>query len=283
MSDRGGVSRLPIDRGGVRPGRRIVAGLTGGLAAAVLLAACSSGSSVHSATGPGSKLPATTVPTGPAPLYVAVGASETTGTGTDVPLLQAWPRVLYRDAMPQRTVFVNMGIPGATLSQALQQEVGPTVALRPTIVTVWLNVNDILAGVSAADFEGDLGNLVHQLRRGGATRVLVANTPPVDGLPAYLACRPDPPVALPPCRADTVLPPPDQVDALVDAYNAATQRIVTREGAALVDLHALGLAERQAGIADALISSDGFHPNAGGAQAVATAFGDVLRQTGPLG
>lgn len=241
------------------------------------LAACSSGSR---AGGP----PTTSGAAAAAgPLYVAVGASETTGIGADTPLREAWPRVLFRSAMPVNTVFVNMGIPGATVAQALTSEVAPALDLKPTIVTVWLNVNDIIAGVPAGQFERDLDSLVHQLRRGGQARVLVANAPPVDRLPAYLACRPDPPASAPACRAaGGVLPPPDEVDALVDAYNAATARVAAAEGATLVDLHAVGLAARAAGIEDALVSGDGFHPNAGGYQQVATAFAEALKRSGPL-
>ncbi|MDQ3978932.1 MAG: SGNH/GDSL hydrolase family protein [Actinomycetota bacterium] len=220
--------------------------------------------------------------TGPPPVYVAVGASETTGIGAEVPLRDAWPRVLFRSAMPENTIFVNMGIPGATVAQALRDELPRALEQKPTIATVWLNVNDILAGVPPAQFERELGMLVNGLRRGGATRVLVANTPPLDRLPAYLACRPSPPPSAPPCRYDEGLPPPEVVDQLVDEYNAATVRVVDREGAHLVDLHAVGMAARAAGIEQALISNDGFHPNSGGYQRVATAFAEVLRRTGPL-
>lgn len=246
---------------------------------AVGLLATSCSPSPHHAAAPADPPAAA----GPPPSYVAVGASETTGIGADTPLREAWPRVLYRTAMPEDTVFVNMGIPGATVATALQQEVPQAVGLSPTVVTVWLNVNDIMAGVSPSDFERDLGSLVHQLRRGGATRVLVANTPPLDHLPAYLACLPDPAPALPPCRLGDNVPTPDAVNQRVDDYNAATARIAGREGASLVDLHALGLAARAAGIEDALVSPDGFHPNAGGYQAVATAFADALRKGGPIG
>ena len=247
--------------------------------AGLALAACSGGGSGR-AGGPTTIAPAAP---GSAPLYISVGASETTGVGSEVPLREAWPRVLYRDSMPAGTVFVNMGIPGATVAQALQFEVPRTVDQKPAIVTVWLNVNDIIAGVPVADFERDLGTLVRQLRRGGATRVLVANTPPIDHLPAYRACRPDPPAAAPPCRAPNGdLPPPDEVNQAVADYNAATARIVDREGASLVDLFAVGMRSRAAGIEDALVSPDGFHPNAGGYQLVATAFAEVLRKTGPL-
>ena len=219
---------------------------------------------------------------GPPPVYVAVGASETTGIGAESPLRDAWPRVLFRTAMPEDTIFINAGIPGATVAQALKEELPLALEQHPTIVTVWLNVNDLIAGVSPPQFERDLGTLIRGLRRGGATRVLVANTPPLDRLPAYLACRPDPPASAPPCRFPDQLPDPDVVNGLVDDYNAATARVVEREGAHLVDLHAVGLAARQAGIDQALISNDGFHPNAGGYQRVATAFAEVLRRTGPL-
>src|SRR4051794_15124063 len=78
---------------------------------------------------------------GPPVTYVAVGASESVGVGTDDPLREAWPQVLYRNALPRRTVFVNLGIPGATVERALTDEVDQAVALSPTVVTVWLNVN----------------------------------------------------------------------------------------------------------------------------------------------
>lgn len=244
----------------------------------VLLAACSTPtrqSPVPAAPPPDPNAP-------PPPVYVAVGASETTGVGTELPLRDAWPRVLFRTAMPANTQFVNMGVPGATVAQALQIEVAPAVDLKPTVVTVWLNVNDLIAGVPAATFERDLGSLVRQLRRGGATRVLVANTPPIDHLPAYRACRPNPPAAGPPCRGNVELPAPEAVNELIAAYNDATARVAEREGAAVVDLNAVGMAARQAGIATALVSGDGFHPNAGGHQLVANAFADVLRKMGPL-
>ena len=255
---------------------------------AVLGAGCrSDNGTAGTAGGNSAKSPAvpadgTTAPALPPPVYVAVGASETTGIGAEVPLRDAWPRVMFRTAMPENTFFVNMGIPGATVAQALREELPLALEQRPTIVTVWLNVNDIIAGVTPQQFEGELRMLVNGLRRGGATRVLVANTPPLDRLPAYLACRPDPPASVPPCRFDGGLPGPDVVNQLVDDYNAATARVVDQEGAHLVDLHAVAMAARAAGIDQALVSNDGFHPNAGGYQRVATAFAEVVRRTGPL-
>jgi len=209
--------------------------------------------------------------TGPPPVYVAVGASETTGMGSDQPLRDGWPRVLHRIALPPGAVFVNMGIPGATVAQALAEELGQARAARPNLVTVWLNVNDMTRGVSTAEYERQLESLVRSLRGDGSVRVLVANTPPLDQLPAYKSGR-----------LLAALPSPDMVQALVADYNAAIARVVQRQGARLVDLHAVGLAARAAGTDAALVSRDGFHPSTAGHAAVAQAFADALRSSGPL-
>lgn len=209
--------------------------------------------------------------TGPAPLYVSVGASETTGVGSDQPLRDAWPRVLHRTALPPGSIHVNMGIPGATVAQALAEEVPQTVEARPNLVTVWLNVNDITRGVTPAAYEAQLDSLVRQLRRGGTTRVLVANTPPLDQLPAYQLGR-----------VLAELPAPEEVQDLVAQYNAAIARVVQRQGAFLVDLHAVGMAARAAGTEASFISRDGFHPSTAGHARVAEAFAEVLKASGPL-
>ncbi len=244
-----------------------------GSVVAVLVAACST-----PGEDPRSPPPAAS---GPQVVYVAVGASETAGVGSDQPLREAWPQVLFRTALPPSTVFVNLGIPGATVATALWDELPQALELAPALVTVWLNVNDLLTGVAPADFERDLGTLVRGLRRGGSTRVLVANVPPLDRLPAYLACRPAPPPGSPPCDLERPVPGPDALNRAVDAYNAATARVTTREGALLVDLHAVGLAARRSGTEASLVSADGFHPSTAGHAAVAAAFADLLAGRGP--
>ena len=164
-----------------------------------------------------------------------------------------------------------MGIPGATVAQALAEELPTTLDARPHLVTVWLNVNDITRGVAVSTYEAQLESLVRQLRRGGQTRVLVANTPPLDQLPAYQAGR---------LLAD--LPAPEDVQEVVARYNAAIAGVVQRQGAFLVDLHAAGMAARAAGTEASFISRDGFHPSTAGHARVAEAFAEVLKASGPL-
>lgn len=253
----------------------------GVVTAALMLAACSAPE--PTASRGGVQAPPITAPGGPGPVYVAVGASETAGIGADQPLREGWPRVLFQTALPPSTTFVNMGIPGATVAQAIRDELPMAVELRPSLATVWLNVNDILAGVGVDRFEREMDTLLRTLRRDGATRVLVANVPPLDRLPSYLACRPAPPTGSGPCRLPATPPPPPVVNGLVEDFNAATARLADRHGAHVVDLHGVGMAARATGSDAALVSGDGFHPSTAGHAAVAGAFADVLRRTGPLG
>jgi lysophospholipase L1-like esterase len=212
-----------------------------------------------------------------APLvYVAVGASESVGVGASDPLRNAWPQVFYRSALPRSAVFVNMAVSGSTVAEALAGQVPNAVALSPDVVTVWLNVNDLIRGVTAAGYEADLTKLLTALRRGGATKVLVANTPPLDDLPAYRACLPGTATTVSQCALGPgpqgAVPLPATLNAAVDAYNAAIARVASATGAVLVDLHAAGLAARQNGTEASLVGSDGFHPSDAGHALVAKTF-----------
>lgn len=233
--------------------------------AGALLFACSSGGGSDAASA---RRPPTTAPP---PVYVAVGASETVGVGADLPE-QAWPEVLRRTRLPEGTRFTNLGISGATVAQALEQELPRALPLRPDLVTVWLNVNDLTAQVPVERYEAQLRQLVHALRRDGATKVLVANTPPVQLLPSYLECRRRP---LGAC-ALVALIPPSVVSAAVDSYNAAIARVVQDEGAVLVDLHGAAVRADASGEFNALVAKDGFHPSTLGHRAVADTFAAAL-------
>ena len=148
----------------------------------------------------------------PVSTYVAVGTDETLGAGTTRPLTEAWPQVLFRTAMPRNTVFVNAAESGATVADALRDQLPLALHLRPTVVTVWLSSDDLAEGVPVATYQRQLRELVHALRRGGATDVLVAT---VQG-----AGRPR---------------------ATVAAYNRAITTVAGAEGAEVVDITGLSL------------------------------------------
>ena len=209
-------------------------------------------------------------------VYVAVGASETVGIGAEQGVRQAWPQLLYNDALPPAAVYYNVGIPGATTAVAQRTELPEALAVHPTIVTVWLNVNDLLAGVTPDAYEAQLDALVHALRQRGSARVLVANTPYLDRLPAVVKCLSASPSQSSQCPTGFGTATASELNARVDQYNAAITRVVTRQGALLVDLHAQGEVADQH---PEWVSADGFHPSELGYVAIAARFEAVLRGT----
>jgi lysophospholipase L1-like esterase len=211
-------------------------------------------------------------------VYAAVGASETYGIGATDRYRQAWPQVFYNDMLPRSAVLYNFGIPGATTAQALHDEVPAAVAVHPTVVTVWLNVNDLISGVDAPSYEAQLRQVLRALRRGGQARVLVANTPDLGQLPAYRACLPNAPAGGPACLIpQALLPTPQAVAAAVAAYNTAISKAAKQEGATVVDLHLSG---HQISQHPEWLSADGFHPNGQGYAVIAKLFEDAYRGVG---
>lgn len=236
---------------------------------ALLLAACG-------AETPAALHPAPAIgPAGAPEVYVALGASETAGTGLNDQALQlrdAWPQLFFNEALPRAATYYNLAVPGITTGQALQTELPAALAVHPTVATVYLTVDDLVQGVSPADFETNLDGIVHALRQGGRAVVLVGNAPHISALPAYRACLAD--AVSCPLSKDVTVPQPAAVDAAVDAYDAAIARVVSREGAVLVDVAAQG-GEITSNPED--IAGDGLHPSAAGDAALAQLFVSAYR------
>src|SRR5439155_8333941 len=115
--------------------------------------------------------------------YVAIGASDAVGVGAKDPATEGWVPRLGARLGPEARV-VNLGISGSTLSQALDEQLGPALDAQPDIVTVWLAVNDLNARVPLDHYAADLDTLLGQLEATHA-RVLVGNVPDLGGLAAY--------------------------------------------------------------------------------------------------
>jgi hypothetical protein len=112
--------------------------------------------------------PTTTAPT---PVYVAIGGDETTGGGLPDGIRDAWPQVLYR-RLPPGSTFYNLAQRGG-LDSGLGEVLSLVAQLRPTLVTVWVAAGRPLASDAVA-----LDGLLRAARRGGAERLLVADTTP---------------------------------------------------------------------------------------------------------
>jgi lysophospholipase L1-like esterase len=249
-----------------------VRALAAAAAVITLLAGCGAGSPPPGGrSGPAAPTP-TPRPSAASIVYAALGASETAGVGTHDPTREAFPQQLYQRLGPAAVMY-SFGIPGERTDAALRDELPQALAVHPTLATVWFNVDDMIGGVAVADFESRLDQIVGGLRQGGVTKVLVANTPHLDRLPAYFACRPDAPPGARCLLGAVRLPPAEVLDAEVQAYNAVIARVVQRQGATLVDLYAAGEVPDQH---PEYVSDDGFHPSAQGAAAIAATFAAAL-------
>ena len=206
----------------------------------------------------------------PAFTYTAIGGSETLGVGAGEPGTESYASVFYRPALARSARFVNGAAREAPVRQALDRQLQPALAEQPRLVTVWLNVGDVVRQVPVEQYERDLTALVRALRRGGAADVLVATTPPLADLPAVRACLPGGSG----CRLPSRLPPAEAIAERTQAYDAAIAEVAQAEGAVVVDLAGIAAG---AGNGE-LVAADGLHPSSEGHRRVAAAFTAALDQ-----
>jgi lysophospholipase L1-like esterase len=216
--------------------------------------ACSPAPSPSRAPQPGVPVAQVTATPAQVRVYVAIGASDAFGIGTDDPQKQAWP-VALASALGASYRLINLGIPGATVDLATRVELPVALDAQPVVVTVWLAVNDFDAGVTLDIYRGQLRALLHALVAGTSARVYVGNLPDLTLLP-YFAHR-----------------DPQVLQSAISAWNAAIAAVCADEGAVLVDLYATWT---ELASHPEYISSDGFHPSAIGAARLAALFAAAI-------
>ncbi|MGE5334722.1 MAG: SGNH/GDSL hydrolase family protein [Nitrososphaerota archaeon] len=188
--------------------------------------------------------------TPPSAVYVAVGASDSFGIGTDDPLTQSWPYDVA-NKLETKPHLVNLGIPGATMDLAVRAELPIALSVQPTLVSVWLGVNDIEHHVPLATFSLKLQTLLDSLAQQTSAAIYVGNIPDLTLLPYFSTW--------------------DQ-SALTEqilAWNAAISNACSISGAHLVDIYAQGA---QMAAHPDYLGSDQFHPSTQGAQGIADLF-----------
>ena len=182
--------------------------------------------------------------------YVAIGASDAFGVGTDDPAEDNWPTVLAH-LLGSDAHLINLGIPGETVAEARQTELPIALDSQPALVTVWLGVNDIVQSISVQEYESQLEALLRSLQQRTHAHVFVGNIPDLSLLSFFAGY--------------------DQT-ALRDAisgWNAAIAQAVAATGASLVDLYADW---NELAIHPEYIAGDGLHPSTEGAKRLAAVF-----------
>ncbi len=235
--------------------------------AVVLLAGCGFGSSTSSTSG-GQTSVLETPTQRPTYIFVAIGASETFGTGADRPATQNWPDDLSRQ-MPKGTQVVNLGIPGITAPEALQNELPEALDAQPNLVTVWLGTNDItsvLTGEVASndalsEYQQSMDSILSQLQQQTRARVAVANIPDLPLLPYFYGYD---------AKA---------LQAMVGQWNEVVEQEIAAHGDILLDMYS-----QTAGLEGhpEYLSGDGLHPSTLGYQQIAAYIYQVLHKNGVI-
>ncbi|MGD9890191.1 MAG: SGNH/GDSL hydrolase family protein [Dehalococcoidia bacterium] len=192
------------------------------------------------------------------PRYVAIGASDSVGTGARDPARDGWVPQLHA-RMPAGTHLVNLGVSGLRMHQALEQSLPIAVDLQPSVVTIWLAVNDLAAGVTLDSYQVDLDIMLATLRQQTQARVYVANLPDLTYLPAF-------------DNRDRA-----ELSAEVQRWNDAIAASVSAHDVVLVDLYSgwTELRDQQRNY----VSRDGLHPTSRGYRRLAEIFWAAMQGT----
>ncbi|MBA2410911.1 MAG: SGNH/GDSL hydrolase family protein [Gammaproteobacteria bacterium] len=120
--------------------------------------------------------------------YVAFGASDAAGIGA-IPLTEGY---VYKVAdvlavRGQPVALYNLGIPGATAPDIKDAvEVFLLGQQDADLITLWTGANDIIQGVTAAEFRTSLRSILSQLRANTSAAILVANLVKLNRLPRFV-------------------------------------------------------------------------------------------------
>ena len=191
--------------------------------------------------------------------YVAIGASDTVGVGASDPTNGSWPARIAA-LLPRGSTFVNLGVSGSLALQAETAQLPGAIAQRPSLVSVWLAVNDLNATIDPASYSESLAKIVDALVQRTDATIFVGNVPDLRAVPAYAST--------------------DKAALLrgITAYNQTIAAIVAKSPSrtVLVDLFP-GSADV---VSNATVAADGFHPSDEGYRLIAERFATVMRARG---
>jgi lysophospholipase L1-like esterase len=190
---------------------------------------------------------------------VAIGASDAVGVGATDPTTGSWPARVAA-LLPAGSAYVNLGVSGSIAIQAKDQQLPGAIAQKPTVVSIWLAVNDMNATIQPDSYREALGAIVDGLVTKTDAKIFIGNVPDVRSVPAY-------------ANADKSL-----LLAQITAYNAAIGTVIAKyPGRAFaVDLFTGSAAL----VSTITVSGDGFHPSDDGYKLIAERFITAMKANG---
>jgi acyl-CoA thioesterase-1 len=192
--------------------------------------------------------------------YVAIGASDTVGVGASDPARGSWPALIAARLPAGSPPYTNLGVSGSLALQAVSQQLPGAIAQRPTIVSVWLAVNDLNATIEPPSFAESLRQIVDGLVDKTTATIFVGDVPDLRSVPVYAGTD------------------KTRLLAGIQAYNDAITGIAARNPTRVkvVDLFTGSAALVSSGT----VSGDGFHPSDEGYQLIAERFANAMRANG---
>jgi acyl-CoA thioesterase I len=199
----------------------------------------------------------TLMPGGPV-TYVALGASDAVGIGSNIPGSQGYVPLVAAH-LPKGSHLINLGISGIQLHEALSQELPLALTTSPNLITIWLVANDFIGGVTYDNYLHDLNTLLQQLQVSTRARVVMANLPDLTRLPAF---------------ANESSSQKFQMLLAIQQWNRSIAQLAKKYGVVLVDLFSQG---SRLTAHPEYISGDGFHPSPSGYVQLANYFWQAIR------
>lgn len=121
--------------------------------------------------------------------YVAIGDSFTEGVGDEQPdgTVRGWADLVAQgmaDALGEPIQYANLAIRGRLLAPIISEQLGPALALDPTLVTFNGGGNDMLRpGTNLSWITAETERVLRRVAESGAEPVLLAGANPMAGLP----------------------------------------------------------------------------------------------------
>jgi len=155
------------------------------------------------------------------PVWVSLGGSAGIGLGGSSTDERSWTDRLYASMPPVLAPhYHDLSAPGSTIAMARVVQLPAALDLRPDAVTLWLVIDDLLAGTTLESYGDDLRATLDSLTGAGA-RVIVGNVPALlkgdqtsDDVPGLLRTH----------------------GPMVEDWNRAIARLADRTGVELIDL-----------------------------------------------